>query len=503
MNRIKLTQVFEFLHRPSVVKLPRSAVTKILASRAVVMNFIARGQTVYGINTGFGRLSMVKIPEGELADLQVNLLRSHACGVGQAIPSNIVALMMYLKIHNLAAGYSGCSLAIIEKLIELLNQQIYPVIPSRGSVGASGDLAPLAHLSLPLIGEGEVEYQGQIVAAGKLVKDGIYQPVVLGPKDGLSLINGTQYSTALLIYALAQTKNLFLLAELAAAMSTEAVLATDAAFGDAIQKVRGQQGQRIIARQLRNFLKDSQIIKSHVHCGKVQDPYSFRCVPQVMGAVYDTIHFVQQIAENEINAVTDNPLVFSADNKIISGGNFHAEPIALAADYLTVALTELGNISERRIATLADPTLSSLPPFLIDNSGLNSGFMIAHVTAAALCAENRTLAHPASAENIPTSANQEDHVSMAPNAGLKLLRVVENLSQIVWIEFIAAAQGIDYRQNLLSGEGTRLAYRKIRSLVEHLAVDRQLYLDLRKSTEFYNDLNFINQISEIANQENH
>lgn len=503
MNRMKLAQVFKFLHRPSVVKLSRSAVTKILASRALVMNFIVQGKTIYGINTGFGRLSTVKIPQEELADLQVNLLRSHACGVGRPIPSKIVALMMFLKIHNLAAGYSGCSLEVIKKLAELLNKRIYPVIPSRGSVGASGDLAPLAHLSLPLIGEGEVEYQGQTVAASELVKQGIYQPVVLGPKDGLSLINGTQYSTALLIYALAQVKNLFLLAELAAAMSIEAVLATDTPFTDKIQRVRYQKGQRIVARHLRNFLKNSQIVKSHINCSKVQDPYSFRCVPQVMGAVYDTIQFVAEITENEINAVTDNPLVFSADNQIISGGNFHAEPIALAADYLAIALTELGNISERRIATLSDPALSSLPPFLVDNSGVNSGFMMAHVTAAALCAENRTLSHPAAVENIPTSANQEDHVSMAPNAGLKLLQIVENLNLIVWIEFLTAAQGIDYRQNLLSGEGTRIAYLKIRSLVEHLTQDRQLHLDLRKADEFFNDLDFINQIREIANQENH
>jgi len=500
MKRMKLAQVFEFLQRPSVVKLSRSAVTRILASRAVVLDFIARGKTVYGINTGFGRLSTVKIPKAELAALQVNLLRSHACGVGQPIPSEIVALMLFLKIHNLAAGYSGCSLEIIEKLVKLLNKRIYPVVPARGSVGASGDLAPLAHLSLPLIGEGEVVYQGQTVPADRLVKDGIYQPVVLGPKDGLSLINGTQYSTALLIYALAQSKTLFLLAELAAAMSTEAVLATDKPFSAAIQKVRCQKGQQIVARHLRNFLKNSQIVKSHRNCSKVQDPYSFRCVPQVMGAVYDTIQFVEGVVENEINAVTDNPLVLSADNQIISGGNFHAEPIALAADYLAIALTELGNISERRIATLADPTLSSLPAFLVDNSGVNSGFMMVHVTAAALCAENRTLSHPASTQNIPTSANQEDHVSMAPNAGLKLLQIIENFCQIVWIEFLAAAQGIDYRQNLLSGAGTRRAYQKIRSLVEHLSKDRQLFLDLRKATEFFDDLNFINQIREIANQ---
>ncbi|MDO9549331.1 MAG: histidine ammonia-lyase, partial [Candidatus Marinimicrobia bacterium] len=450
---------------------------------------------------GFGKLATVKIEPQELADLQVNLLYSHACAVSEPIDSDIVALMMWLKIQNLSQGFSGCSLEVIEKLVELLNMNMLPVIPRRGSVGASGDLAPLAHMCLPLIGEGEVEYQGEIQQAEDLVRAGVYKPVILGPKDGLSLINGTQYSTALVLYALFQVRKLFLLAELAAAMSVEAALATDTPFRDEIQRIRNQKGQIIVAEHLRHFLNNSEIVHSHVNCNKVQDPYSFRCIPQVLGSVLDTIRFVEDIVENEIQSVTDNPLVFPEIGEILSGGNFHAEPLAMVADYLTIALTELGNISERRVSILSDTTMSGLPAFLVDTGGVNSGFMIAHVTVAALCAENRTLSHPASVETIPTSANQEDHVSMAPNAGLKLLQVVENIRHIIWIEFLSAAQGIDYRKNLASGDGTKIAYKKIRSLVKHLDKDRLLYKDLRKIDDFYNDETFIRQIQSIADKQ--
>lgn len=492
-------QVIQFLRNRQTVKLPPSAIRNVRAARQVVLSAIKSGKTIYGINTGFGKLSQVRIAPEDLQTLQINLLRSHACGVGEPIAPEIVRAMLYLKIRNLARGYSGCDLSVIEKLAELFNKNLLPVVPRQGSVGASGDLAPLAQLSLPLIGEGELLFENKKFAAAELVKKGLYQPVELGPKDGLSLINGTQYSTALLLTAYRQAADLILLSELAAAMSIEAVLATDTPFRPEIQEVRGQSGQQAVARHLRIFVKDSTIIRSHRDCPKVQDPYSFRCLPQVLGAVRDTLDYVRRVLDCEIDAVTDNPLVFADKNEVLSGGNFHAEPLALAADFLTIALAEAGNLAERRISVLMDPVMSSLPAFLATKSGLNSGFMIVHCTAAALAAENRTLSMPASVETIPTSANQEDHVSMAPNAGLKLLRVIENLQKIIWIEFLAAAQGMDLRQPLKGGRGTRLGRAKTRELAAFLETDRALYPDLAQAEKLFNDQAFIRKISNLAN----
>lgn len=494
-----LDEISNFLISDQSFILDRYSVEKIRKSRDIILQAIRESKVVYGVNTGFGKLSQVRIPSDELEKLQVNLIRSHACGVDKPISTDLVVLIMYLKIKALSKGYSGCSLEVVEKLVELLNKKVHPIIPRRGSVGASGDLAQLAHMSLPLIGEGEVFYNGKRYNSEELVKQGVYKPTELGPKDGLSLINGTQYSTAILVYALLQAFNIVLLSELASAMSTEAILATDVPFREEIHKVRKQKGQEEVAKHLRNFLKESEIIKSHKNCKKVQDPYSFRCIPQVLGAVRDTLNFVKEIAENEIESVTDNPLIFPETGDILSGGNFHAEPLALAADYLSIALTELGNMSERRIANLNDTAISGLPPFLVESSGKNSGFMIAHVTAAALSCENRTLSNPASVETAPTSANQEDHVSMAPNAGLKLLRIVENLKTIVWIEMIVSAQGIDFRRPLKSGLGAQIGYDKVRSIVKYLYNDRIMYKDLGLSKKLFSDYDFIKKVGEIAN----
>jgi len=492
-------QVIYFLQSTKPVKLTPSEIRNVKAARQTVLSAIESGETIYGINTGFGKLSQVKIAPEDLQNLQTNLLRSHACGVGEPIEPEIVRTMLYLKIRNLARGHSGCDLRVIEKLSEFYNKHLLPVVPRQGSVGASGDLAPLAHLSLPLIGEGELLYGNRPYPTAELINQGLYRPIHLGPKDGLSLINGTQYSTALLLTAYRQAADLILLSELAAAMSIEAILATDTPFRPEIQQVRGQYGQRIVAQHLRNFVQDSAIIRSHRHCQKVQDPYSFRCLPQVLGAVRDTLDYVYRVLDYEVDAVTDNPLVFADENEVLSGGNFHAEPLALAADYLTIALTEAGNLAERRISVLMDPAMSGLPAFLATKSGLNSGFMIVHCTAAALAAENRTLSMPASVETIPTSANQEDHVSMAPNAGLKLLKVIENLQRIVWIEFLAAAQGMDMRKPLQGGCGTSLGLKKTRELAAFLENDRIIYPDLAQAKQFFSDQNFIHKISELAN----
>ncbi|MBN2280498.1 MAG: histidine ammonia-lyase [Candidatus Marinimicrobia bacterium] len=479
--------------------IPPAAKERILKARALVETVIAAGKIVYGINTGFGKLSSVRIPADQLTQLQINLLRSHACGVDDPIDIDVVKIMMILKVHNLSVGNSGVSFEAVEKIAELYNKGIYPVVPRRGSVGASGDLAPLAHMSLPLIGEGEVFYNNERVESEDLVKQGVYRPANLGAKDGLSLINGTQYSTALLVYAYLEAEKIVHMAELALALSIEADLATDKPFDERIHILRRQKGQMEVAENVRKLLKYSKLVESHKDCNKVQDPYCYRCAPQVIGSVRDTLNYIKSILEKEVEAVTDNPLVFVDEEEIISAGNFHAEPIAMAADYLSIAMTELGNISERRTANLIDTTMSGLPPFLIESSGLNSGFMIAQVTAAALTAENRTLANPASVQTIPTSANQEDHVSMAPNAGLKLLQIMKNVKQIIWIEMLAATQGIDFRGNLKGGIGTQMGYDKIRSLVKHLDYDRTFYKDLNRAEEFFRDEEFYKKLLEVIN----
>jgi histidine ammonia-lyase len=435
----------------------------------------ARGQALYGINTGFGDLANVRIPAEQLAELQIRLLRSHAAGVGNPLPEDVVRAMLLLRANALARGFSGVRVEVVETLLALLRGGVHPVVPSRGSVGASGDLAPLAHLALPLIGEGEVIVQGERLSGREGLRRAGLSPLVLGPKEGLALINGTQAMTAILALACTDARRLVQVADLVGALSTEALRGTDAAFDARIHALRPYPGQRRSAANLRRLLAGSAIRESHrFEDVRVQDPYSVRCMPQVHGAVRDVVEQAARAIEIEANSVTDNPLVFPDSDEVLSGGNFHGEPMAFAADFLAIALAELGSISERRIEKLTNPSFSGLPPFLVQNAGLNSGFMMAQVSAAALVSENKGLAHPASVDSIPTSADKEDHVSMGMTAALKLRRVVANVEAVLGIEAVAAAQGIDLLRPLRSSDFLETAHAAIRSRVAFWDTDREM-----------------------------
>ncbi len=456
------------------ISLSKDTKEKITHSAKYVINKSEGNDSIYGINTGFGNLANVKIDKSDLNKLQRNLVSSHAVGVGELLPNKIVKLIIVLKIYALAQGYSGASLALVERLCEFINLELYPCIPSKGSVGASGDLAPLAHLSQALIGEGYVNYKGVKLSASKALAKSNLKPIELGPKEGLALLNGTQVSTAIALNAYFETENLFLSAIISGALTLEAIKGSITPFDERIHEARGQKGQIDVAKELIKLIDGSEILKSHANCDRIQDPYSVRCQPQVMGACLDSIRYIASILSIEANAVTDNPLVFADDNEIISGGNFHAEPVALVADQLAVAIAEMGSISERRSALLVDSNLSGLPPFLIKKSGLNSGFMIHQVTAAALVSENKLFAHPASVDSIPTSANQEDHVSMATHAAYRLINMNENLSYILAIELLSASQGMEFHKPLKTSSLLQKALAEVRTFSEPIEDDRSL-----------------------------
>jgi histidine ammonia-lyase len=465
---------------PVEVGLGDDARRRIAESRELIEDVVAHGDQVYGVNTGFGQLASVRIGDNELAHLQENLVRSHAVGIGEDLDDNIVRLVMLMKVIALAEGFSGVRLELVEKLCDLINNNIYPRIPSRGSVGASGDLAPLAHMAGALIGIGEVRIDGKLVPAQiGLQKAGI-EPIRLGPKEGLALLNGTQVSTALALSAVFRTENVLSAALMAGAMSSDAIQGSDTPFDRRIQNVRGHGGQIAVASVLRELMQGSDIRASHVGCDRVQDPYSIRCQPQVTGACLDVLRHVCGVLETEANAVTDNPLVFADSGVVLSGGNFHAEPVALAADYLALAIAEIGALSERRIALLIDSHLSGLPAFLVEESGLNSGFMMAQVTAAALASENKSHAHPASVDSIPTSANQEDHVSMATFAARRLHNMLDNVANIVAIELLAAAQGISFHRPQTSSSAIEEVIAALRKLSPTYAEDRALSWDIER-----------------------
>jgi histidine ammonia-lyase len=458
------------------VALADDAWTAIDSAAAAVGRILEGGAIVYGVNTGFGMLAQTRIAHDRLADLQRNLILSHACGIGEALPPNIVRLVLTLKAIGLGRGHSGVRRILVEHLLAFLEAGFLPLLPVQGSVGASGDLAPLAHLSAPLIGEGRIVVDGDILPAKDALARLGREPLTLGPKEGLALINGTQVSTAIALDALFTAERVFASALVAGALSTDALKGTDVPFDARIQAARGQPGQIAAAAAIRALLEDSEIRSSHADCGKVQDPYSFRCQPQVMGAVLDLLRHVARTLEIEANAATDNPLLF--DDEALSGGNFHAQPVAFAADMLAMALCEIGSMSERRTAVLVDPKMSGLPPFLVADSGVNSGFMIAQVTAASLASENKSLAFPASVDTIPTSAGQEDHVSMATHAAAKARRIAANAAGIVGVELLAAAQGADFHAPLKSSAPLEKIRSAIRGRVAHLESDRWFADDL-------------------------
>jgi histidine ammonia-lyase len=458
------------------VALRGGAYAAIDAAAESVARIVASGRTVYGVNTGFGLLAQTRIPDERLLDLQRNLILSHSCGLGDALAPRIVRLIMALKVIGLGRGHSGVRRIIVERLLAMLDADALPIIPAQGSVGASGDLAPLAHLSAALIGEGRVALRGEVIpAAQALAKLGL-EPLVLGPKEGLALINGTQVSTAIALDALFAGERVIAAAIVAGALSIDAFKGTDAAFDPRLHEVRGQPGQIAVAAAIKRLLEGSGIRASHADCERVQDPYSFRCQPQVIGATLDLVRGVARTLEIEANAVTDNPVIFG--DEAVSGGNFHAEPVAFAADILAMALCEVGSISERRVAALVDPKMSGLPAFLVKDSGLNSGFMIAQVTAAALVSENKSLAFPASVDSIPTSANQEDHVSMATHGARKAGAIARNAAGVIGVELLAAAQGIDLHAPLLTSPELQRTLAAIRGAVPFYETDRYFADDL-------------------------
>ncbi|MCH9695636.1 MAG: histidine ammonia-lyase [Gammaproteobacteria bacterium] len=465
---------------PVTVSLGDSAKRRVAESNELIDDVVAGGEQVYGVNTGFGQLASVRISDDELAHLQENLVRSHAVGVGEDLDDEIVRLTMLMKVIALAEGFSGVRVELVEALCALINNNIYPRIPSRGSVGASGDLAPLAHMAGALIGVGEVRVNGGLMPAAAALREAGIQPVKLAPKEGLALLNGTQVSTALTLAGVFRTENLLAAALMAGAMASDAVQGSDTPFDKRIQNVRGHGGQIAVAGVLRELMHGSDIRASHVECGRVQDPYSIRCQPQVIGACLDVIRHVCTVLETEANAVTDNPLVFTDSKSVLSGGNFHAEPVALAADYLALAISEIGALSERRIALLIDSHLSGLPAFLVKDGGLNSGFMMAQVTAAALASENKSHAHPASVDSLPTSANQEDHVSMATFAGRRLHTMLDNVADILAIELLAAAQGVEFHHPKKSSPLIEEALAGVRVISPPYNEDRSLSSDIRR-----------------------
>ena len=480
-QRLSLAEVSAVARAGERVALAANARQRIEQSRLVVESIIAENRTVYGINTGFGKLSDIRIDPSQIRELQLNLVRSHSCGLGNPLSLEEARAMLLLRANVLALGYSGCRAIVVETLIEMLNRGVTPVIPEKGSVGASGDLAPLAHLALTTIGEGEAFHEGQRMGSFDALKRAGIEPLQLEAKEGLALLNGTQAMAAVGGLALHHAARLTRLADVAGAMSLEALKGTPVAFDERIHAARPHRGQTEVAAHLRELLRDSQIRESHVENDpRVQDAYSLRCMPQVHGAVRDALAHVRDIIETETGSATDNPLVFTDTGEVLSGGNFHGAPVAMALDYAAIALTDLMSITERRIDHLVNPlTNEDLPPFLTRQPGVGSGFMMLQIVAASLLSEARVLAHPASIDNVPTDGGKEDHVSMGMTGATKLRAIVELAERMLALELITAAEGLEHRKPLKPGRGAHEAYKIVRKHVARLTADRSMSVDIQ------------------------
>jgi histidine ammonia-lyase len=481
-------------------KFGEATIKKIIASQTHVANLVKANKTVYGITTGFGALANTKISEEDIITLQYKILQSHSVGVGNMIPTQIAKLMLILKVQSLSQGFSGVQLSTLQRILWHIENDIIPLVPEKGSVGASGDLAPLAHLFLPLIGLGQVEYQNKKVAAADVLKQFNLEPIQLGPKEGLALINGTQFIAAFATKAIERFDNLLNAADIIGAMSLEALTGTKAPFDERLHKLRPFKGSSLVAQRLRYILSGSEIMQSHIDCGRVQDPYSLRCMPQVHGASRNSWLHLKELTEIELNSVTDNPVILN-ENNTISGGNFHGQLLALPLDYACFAAAELGNISDRRCYLLLEGKWG-LPLLLMNNVGLNSGFMIPQYTTAALVTENKTLCFPASADSIPTSLGQEDHVSMGSISGRKLHQILDNLEYILSIELLSAAQAIEFRRPLKSSPVLEFAHSYVRKHVEFAQEDRLFANDISSIKKIISDFSFTQACTEFALRQN-
>ncbi len=496
---LDMAEVADVARRGRQVSLGEGALEALKRSRAIVDRVVETGEVVYGINTGFGKFADRVIPPDALRELQRNLVMSHSVGVGDALPADVVRCMMLLRVAALARGFSGIRVETVQRLIDMLNAGIAPFIPSKGSVGASGDLAPLAHLALVLIGQGEAKYKGQRLPAAEALRRADIEPVELTAKEGLALINGTQLMTALGVLLSEDASNVLIVADITGAMSLEAVRGTNRAFDSRVQEVRPHPGQIEAGAHLCHLTGGSEIMASHRYLThRVQDPYSLRCMPQVHGASRDAMAYVRRVLDIEINSATDNPLIFPDDGEIISAGNFHGQPVAMALDFAGIALAELADIAERRIEVMLDPHFSELPPFLTLNGGVNSGYMVSQYTAAALVSENKVLSHPASVDSIPTSANQEDHVSMGVTAALKARDILRNVESVLAIELLCAAEGLDFRRPLRSSEPLERVHALLRSEVPRLDKDRVLYPAIERAVGMVRDGRVARAASESA-----